>query len=138
MTHIASSVPGRIRLKDMALRDPETLARLEAALNAQEGVSSTRGNAAVGSVVVHYERSRVKPGQIVQATVAILGSTSPTTGRPFKRRVNRYAKLGALATLTTSLVLAASGRKYAHAIAGGAFLACLGTHLYIHRRSITR
>lgn len=138
MTHIASSVPGRIRFRDTALRDPSALAGLESVLGALDGVTSTHGNAVAGSIVVRYERARIKPGGIVQAVAATLGGARPGAARPLKLRVNRYVKIGALSTLSVSLMLAAARRRGAHAALGCAFLACLGAHLYINRRTLMR
>lgn len=53
-------------------------------------------------------------------------------------QVNRYAKAGMLGSLSASLALAATGQKRLHAVTGGIFVACLGVHLGVHRRSLLR
>jgi hypothetical protein len=77
---------------------------------------------------------------VIDATVDKILSAPllPVDRRSIKRRVNRYAKAGMLGSLATSLALAAAGQKRWHAVSGGIFVACLGVHLSIYRRSLLR
>lgn len=153
MKRIVSSVPGRLRLRDPALRRPQPLQRLSAALEALAGVLFVDANARAGSVVVFYDEARVNRQEAEAAVEALAGAAlgayppagqagQPRAGaRPprsasLRVRINRQAKRGMLASLATSLLLA--GGKRWHAASGGVFLAFLAIHLAVHRRHLLR
>lgn len=142
MTRIVSSLPGRIRVRDPALRAPDRLDLLEQTLATLEGVAGLRGNAAAGSIVLHYDAGRVDveafERTVDEAVDAVLAAPRRKGRHRLRNRVNRAAKLGMLGSLGTSLVLAAAGQKHWHAVAGGVFVACLGVHLAVHRKHILR
>lgn len=54
------------------------------------------------------------------------------------RKLNRAAKAGMLLSLAASLAFAADGKRRAHVVSGGVFVACLGLHLWHHRGRMTR
>lgn len=149
---IASSLPGRLRLRHRALRDPEQLAKLRAALALWPGVLALEPNARAGSLLIHYDPLRPEPQpfdeRAVTAAQDLLGIRSAGAGvghrhvdRPAglpRVKVNRWAKQGMLASLAVSLALAAAGSKTWHAIAGIAFLHGLAVHLWIHRQRLIR
>lgn len=142
MSRIVSSIPGRIRARDTALRQPERLARLHAALGATAGVLSASANAAAGSLVLHYDAARI-PVEDMEAIVEAAVDAElarPKNGLPpsTRVRINRCAKYGMLGSLGISLALAASGQKRWHALSGALFVACLGVHLTVHRRHLLR
>lgn len=144
MARIVSSLPGRIRLRDPALRQADRLARLSAVLQALAGVQAVEGNVKAGSLVLRYEAA----GADVDAMEAAVESAAdaefarPRPGlnlQPSTRvRINRYAKRGMLISLAASLALAAAGRKRWHAATGGVFVAFLAAHLLVHRRHLLR
>ncbi len=142
MTRVAASIPGRIRVRDSGLRHAGRLARLRAAFLALEGVHAVEGNAAAGSIVVRYNAARVAPEDMEEAVERAVEAelARPASSVPPSRRVrlNRAAKYGMLASLGTSLVLAAAGARRWHAATGLVFVACLGVHLGVHRRHILR
>jgi len=142
MSRIVSSLPGRIRVRDRVLRNRVRLERLEAALIKIEGVTSLQSNSGAGSVVLHFDAARADAERLEAAVDtavdAVLATPLPAGKRSVKMRVNRYAKVGMLTSLTTSLVLAAAGQKRWHAVTGAIFVACLGVHLGVHRRSLLR
>lgn len=142
MTRIVSSLPGRIRLRDPALRQPDRLARLGAALEALAGVLAVEGNLKAGCLVVRYEAAGREVEAMEAAVEALVDAefSRPRPGlRPSTRvRLNRYAKRGMAVSLGASLVLAAAGYKRWHILTGGAFVACLAVHLAVHRRHLWR
>lgn len=142
MTRIVSSIPGRIRLRDNALRQADRLERLSAALTAMEGVLSVDGNVKAGSLVLRYE-ARAGDVDTMEAAVEQAADAEFSRPRPGLKpstrvRLNRYAKRGMAVSLGASLVLAAAGYKRWHILTGGAFVACLAVHLAVHRRHLFR
>lgn len=142
MSRVASSIPGRIRVRDTALRQPDRLARLHATLQAVDGVHDVESKPATGSVIVHYNAAHFAPEametlveQHVDAELARPRSKFPPSTR---MRINRAAKAGMLGSLAVSLALAATGNKRWHAASGLVFVACLGVHLTVHRRHLLR
>lgn len=139
MSRIASSIPGRIRVRDPKLRVPERLERLRSALAAGDGVTSTEINPVAGSLLLYYDAAATAPEimeSFVDAAVdAELASPRPDTAQT---RLNRYAKHGMLASLAVSLAFAAAGNKRWHALSGGLFLAALGVHLAHHRQRLLK
>ncbi len=156
MTRIVSSIPGRIRLRDPALRQPDRLERLCAALQAMDGALSVEGNGKAGSVVLYYRPGALAVDAVEAVVEQVVGVEVSTVRvnaakmdaksarpRPMLKpstrvRLNRYAKRGMLVSLPISLALAAAGRKRWHAVSGGAFVACLLVHMAVHRRHLIR
>jgi hypothetical protein len=145
MSRIVSSLPGRIRVRDKALRNQTRLEKLEAELRRMEGFTSLQTNLGAGSVVLHFDAARTDAATLetaveaaVDAALAAPLAKSQAGPSSLKRQANRYAKAGMLGSLTTSLALAAVGRKRWHAVTGGVFVACLGVHLGVYRRSLLR
>lgn len=142
MIHVASSIPGRIRIRAPGLRNPGCLARVQASLAPLAGVLDVEVNAMAGSVVVRYDAAATAPEdmetQVEQQVERELerprGAFRPST----RVRVNRVAKYAMLGSLATSLALAAAGNKRWHALTGVVFVACLGVHLGVHRRHLLR
>ncbi len=58
MSRIVSALPGRIRLRDPALRAPRTNERLQDVIAKFDGVRSVEGRAQSGSVVLLYDATR--------------------------------------------------------------------------------
>ena len=147
-TRVASSVPGRMRLRGERLRDSSVLEQLSGKIARWRHVSAVDANPRTGSLLVHYDAARLKPDVFAsRISKAIAGqhrpkapgaSQPPAHGGTPRVRINRYAKRGMLISLAASLVLAGAGRKRWHALIGGAFLASLALHLWVHRRHILR
>ncbi|MBI2306368.1 MAG: cation transporter [Rhodocyclales bacterium] len=142
MTRIVAAIPGRIRIRDGGLRQPDRQDRLHLALAALPGVLSCRGNPVTGSVVVHYDAARVPAARmetlVEQAVDAELALPRDKAAIGRRLRINRIAKYGMLGSLGASLALAAAGNKRWHAATGIVFVACLGVHLATHRRQLLR
>jgi hypothetical protein len=137
-----SSVPGRLRIRDHALRNAWLCSQLTARLSGTDGVISLDTNSRAGSVTILYETRRAKAETIeaaVDALVAELRARQPERhGKSTQRRLNRAAKVGMIGSLTASMALAATGNKRWHAATGAIFLSCLGVHLAVHRRHLVR
>ncbi|EIC30070.1 hypothetical protein Metal_2334 [Methylomicrobium album BG8] len=142
MSRIVSSLPGRIRVRDNRLRHQARLDILEVELGKIAGITELQANARAGSVVVNFDPGQVDMAFLESQVDAVvdkaLDAPLAKSKRPMKMRVNRYAKVGMLGSLATSLALAATGQKRGHAVAGGLFVACLGVHLTTHRKSLLR
>lgn len=141
MTRIASSSPGRLRVKDPALRGRDCLSRVHKELAPLEGVRELRPNLVAGSIVVFFDHGEVSPAKLEQRIEQALDAAlaAPRKARrSIHNRVNRAAKIGMLGSLGASLALAATGNKRWHAVTGGVFVACLGVHLGLHRKALLR
>ncbi|MCQ8129145.1 HMA2 domain-containing protein [Methylomonas rivi] len=142
MNRIVSSTPGRIRVRDKRLRNPARLDILEAELLKIEAINELHPNAAAGSMVVIFDPEQIDLSafevKVDAAADRALDASLSTENRSMKMRINRYAKVGMLGSLATSLALVAAGQKKGHAVAGGLFMACLGVHLTTHRKSLLR
>lgn len=139
MSRIASSLPGRIRVRDPQLRQPGRLERLRDMLAAGEGVASTEINPVTGSLLLHYNAATTPP-EIMESFVDLAVDAELAAPRPETAytRLNRYAKRGMLGSLALSLAFAAAGHKRWHIVGGGLFLVALGAHLMVHRERLLR
>lgn len=147
MIRIVSSLPGRLRLRGDALRDPAALRRLSDDVARWRHVAAVEANPRTGSLLVHYDAARLKPETFearIAAAFAAPASAAPHPARAAAHggtprvRANRYAKRAMLISLAVSLLLAGAGRKRWHALAGGLFVASLAVHLWVHRRHVFR
>jgi hypothetical protein len=153
MIRIVSSIPGRLRLRVAAPGAPAALDRLRSQIEQWEAVGSVAINPRTGSLLVHYDATRLTAARLeecARAAAATLvraaakvgsgGTALPprTHGGTPRVRANRLAKRGMLASLALSLVLAALGNKRGHWLAGALFLHALAVHLWAHRRHLFR
>jgi len=141
MKRIVSAVPGRFRIKDSAFGEAAVSDKIVERLKQEVSVLSTRVNNGANSIVVHYDEGRMLATDMHQRTEQLLAELlgkSPTHRRRRSKRlrINRYAKIGALTSLAASMAFAASGHKRLHGVTGSVFLACLGVHLAVFRRTL--
>ena len=108
-----------------ALRSPVRLVRLEAQLARIEHVRTTESSARVGYLLLHFDAARTDIARMEAAVDAATDAELRTPlapavprKRPLKLQSNRYAKVGMLATLGSSLALAATGTKRWHTALG--------------------
>ncbi|MBK1687591.1 HMA2 domain-containing protein [Rubrivivax gelatinosus] len=149
---IVSSVPGRLRLRDARLRRDALRDAVLARLDSLPALRTLRANAAAGSVVVEYDGTRVDEAAMCREVLDAVApwlpareaapSPAPAAARPRRpgrrRQLARATNVGMLASLGSSLALAAAGAKAAHVATGSVFLGLLGVHLAMHRRSLLR
>lgn len=152
MPKIVSSLPGRLRIRHCALQSLAVQARCSALFAALPEVITASGNPRAGSITVQYALDG-RPAEVIAAEIGALAARElagcaaaeqgteqacPARSSAGGLRLNRFAKRSMLASLSTSLLLAATGNKRWHAISGGLFVAGLAVHLYTHRRHILR
>ncbi|MDO4905533.1 MAG: hypothetical protein Q4A16_08300 [Lautropia sp.] len=86
-------------------------------------------------------------GHVVGKVAPVLGNVAQwmqTAGRHnhgkgrWQRTANRYAKRGMMLSLGSSLGLAVAGAKHGHIVSGSAFVAALGVHLLVHRKTLLK
>lgn len=145
---MASRLPGRIRLRDRALRDHRRHDALRAELAGRDGMVSVEGNLATGSLLLTYDVARVSPAEM-EAGVAIAVASALTDPKAptqavtavrrwrLLRRLNLYAKFGMLGSLAVSLA-AAGASKRLHVAAGGLSVALMLVHMAVHRRHLLK
>ena len=144
---LASSVPGRIRLRDPALREPQRSARLKAALMEVGSMMTVEANPISGSLLLRYDVTQCDRTAMEEKVMALTAhefgscTTRPRkrpAGRATARRLNRFAKLSMLGCFPISLVFAAMGGKRLHAVTGVLFSLAMLLHLAIHRRHVLK
>lgn len=145
---VASSLPGRLRLKHAVLRRPAVNARLAAEIAGWAGVAATTGHAGAGSLLVLYDADVVAPADMRARAAALVLSHVPAVPADAAAKddldlwaaigsLNRPAKIGMMATLGASMAALAVNRRL-HAAFGGAYLGLLAVHLLKHRRKLVR
>ncbi|MDR3212966.1 MAG: hypothetical protein LBT71_03465 [Azoarcus sp.] len=135
MPLIASSIPGRIRIRHKSLTDAGRGERLRAAFLAFDGIVRVDVSPAASSLIVHYDAAAI-PAETMEAVADEIVAAELRAMRSEHKRglgMNRYAKYGMLLSLAATFALAARGKRRAHALSGCFFAACLGAHLYFHR-----
>lgn len=148
---IVASVPGRMRLRDARLRSAAVADAVGATLQTLPGCRSLRTNPGAASLVLDYDASLCDEAAMRRAVLdavapwfgaaaAAPAAVATPTRRPLsrKRRVNRWAKYGMMATLGSSLAAAAAGARGVHVLTGAAFLGFLGVHVVGYRRTLLR
>jgi len=159
---IASSIPGRLRLRHAVLRKADRLTRLQLLVADWPQVREIQVNPAAGSLLIHYDadalpeaecRQRCEaalagllpqatqaPAQVAANTVAAPAAHAPRTRSPRARakRANQMAKRGMMVSLAASMILGAIGAKKWHIWTGIAFLHALGVHMWVYRHSLLK
>lgn len=158
MSLVASSIPGRLRLRHIALRNATRLEQLKKTIADWPYVQSVTVNARTGSVLVHYDEQAWGEGtddcvrrielaalqllpqspQMSQAPAVRVAPRGGTGGGTRRVRANRMAKRGMLVSLAISMLLAAAGNKRWHALSGVMFLHALAVHLWVHRHHVLK
>ncbi len=145
MNRIASSLPGRIRVRDKSLRDQLRLNELKQELSKIAAITSLQDNVRTGSVLLRFDTDAIETptleANIISAVDKINGKPAAPERLLTKKNINRYNKIAMLASFGTSLALLAKRRRTwrrLHALTGYVFVANLGVHLYIYRKSLFR
>lgn len=156
---IASHVPGRIRVRHAALRVPERMADLDAALravlDAVGDTGSVTANLAAGSLVICYdhgtETGAATETAILDGVARCLGlapisaRASHAVHRHRRKRKNSFSltdlnqpvKIGMMASMAVSL-LALAGNRRLHASAGAVYVLLVLLHMATYRRTLFR
>ena len=138
LTRIASSSPGRIRVRDPALRNRNRIEAVVQALEAIDAVHDIKMNVAAGSVVLHYDPEMIALDELEHHIDAAVVASAKSGRKTLRRYANRVAKAGMLGSLGASLALVATGNKRWHSVTGGLFVACLAVHLGLQRKTVLR
>ena len=144
MSRIVSSLPGRIRVRDKRLREPGKLRELSTELAKIDAITELQGNARTGSVVVNFDPAAIEIAALEAKLDAAVDKVLADTLKPpllTKKRVNRYNKIAMVGSLAASLALTMTRRKRwrrLHALTGYVFVANLGVHLYLYRKTLFR
>ena len=142
MSRIVSSLPGRIRIRDKRLRDQARLNELRKELLKIAAITELRGDARTGSVVVSFDSNVIEIAaletKLDSAVDKVLAEPPPLLT---KKHINRYNKIVMTGSLVVSLAFATVRQKRLrrwHALTGYLFVANLGVHLYLYRKSLFR
>ncbi len=144
MNRIVSSIPGRVRIRDKALRNLTRLRRLESLLQELKAISVLRTNPTTGSVLVYFDQRLMSNAELElaldQAVNEVLKIPLPTKRHSsLKKRLNRYSKWLMLVSLVASLAFATKRRtRRWHILTGNIFIAGLLVHLSIYRKLLFR
>ncbi|MDD3529660.1 MAG: hypothetical protein PHS77_07255 [Gallionellaceae bacterium] len=151
MTCIASSIPGRMRLRHPALRDPARMQQLLVAIGTWPGTLGHIVNTRTGSLLLTYDPSLIKEADCrarAESAIEALAPASPPPAeakarsprhsRIVSKRINTMSKRTMLASLAASMLLAAVGAKRGHIWTGLVFLHALGAHLWVYRRTLLK
>lgn len=144
MNRIVSSLPGRIRIRDKRLRDQARLNELRKELLNIAAIAELKGNVRTGSVVVHFDPAAIEIAALetkLDAAVDKVLAEPLTPPLLTKKNLNRYNKIAMVGSLAASLALATARKRrwrHWHALTGYLFVANLGVHLYLYRKSLFR
>lgn len=153
--NLASRLPGRLRLRDRALRARELHETLIAEFQSWPGIVSVESSLNTGSILLHYDVEQVAQAdmeaKVMAAAAALLGTAEPVASeapahvrpeapayrRALARRLNRYSKVGMMVSLPLSLVALAASKRM-HAAAGSLFVVLMLAHMAVHRRHLLK
>ena len=151
---IASSIEGRVRIRDDRLKDPLMGEIIRKTLTARPDIKDVSVNRKAGSLLISYhtpmslgglmdllaphmkeEKRAEGPGNPGDSPkIAVLRRVLPELNATRRRWVRR----GMLGSLSISLLGAASDFKKLHVISGLGFVGILGIHLFDKRRLLFR
>jgi hypothetical protein len=149
MPSIASAIPGRIRLRFSNVETGQQLEAFSLSCREQSAVTSVRINLPARSLILHFDPDTCPLATMLEwleTRLTVVGkaaavSTPAKPGkrpRPLKLRINRVAKIGAISSLTASMIWAATGNKRLHIVSGAVFLGFLAVHMGVYRRNLVR
>lgn len=144
MSRIVSSLPGRIRVRDKRLRDPERMAELKQSLNNIAAITALSDDVRTGSVVVNFDPAAIDIADLEalldSAVDGALNDRLPLRTIS-KKQFNRYNKIAMTGTLAASLALTLARQKHWrrwHALTGYWFVASVAVHMVIYRKTLFR
>lgn len=147
---ITSFVEGRVRFRDEALKNPETVESVLGMLNGVEGVVSATPNLRTGSMLVYYDSEVIDQETLKQAAAAFEGhfgtaarSDGFKSGKDCKCKwvlpawfCGRRGEANLLGGALSATVLALLAGRRAHACVGGLFCLLSLKHIYGRRKQM--
>lgn len=143
---IVSSVDGRLRIRDDALRNPSTARALEKRLLALKGIVEVKINQRIGSLLVLYDEAVTGIKGIRDAVAGYLDVRRPIRDTVVRKRgkersvIRRISKkvsnIGMLASLAFSVIAAILGAEGLHVASGALFLFFFAMHFSRHRELV--
>lgn len=149
---VASSLDGRVRVRDEGLKKEPLITRVREALLATPGVSGVEANPRVGSLLILYSAALTAVEKILKTVSDLLGSGEEVRGpaqpvqslgkMPFAGKLSlsipprvksKLVNIGMLASLVLSLAAAVFGLKKLHVLTGIVFVLLFGDHFYQRR-----
>lgn len=146
MSKIVSSIPGRIRVRDKNLRSHDRLDLLKKELSNIAAITELQENVRTGSLLIRFDREAIELAAIkssIDSAVDTVIGMLPKPHTPLsKKNFNRINKLIMISSFGVSIGALAiptlSYRRFWHQSTGWLFVAALGGHLYIYRKSVKR
>lgn len=144
MIRIVSALSGRLRLKGTTLSSPEFVEETRERFLALPGALAARSNLRAQSLILEYDPAILTPDALIaelaplQPETACAWNSAAAPLRAQRKEINRYAKIGAMATLAVSMGALAVKQKTLHAVTGALFLLFLAPHMGIHRKKLLK
>ena len=142
MNRIVSSLPGRIRIRDKRLRDQARLNELKKELLKIAAITELKSDARTGSVVVNFDSNLIEIAALeAKLDLAVDKVLAEPVQLLTKKQLNRYDKIAMVGSLAASLAFGVARQKRFrrwHALTGYFFVANLGVHLYLYRKTLFR
>ncbi len=142
MNRIVSSLPGRIRIRDKRLRDQARLNELKKELLKIAAITELKSDARTGSVVVNFDSNLIEIAALeAKLDLAVDKVLAEPVQLLTKKQLNRYNKIAMVGSLAASLAFGVARQKRFrrwHALTGYFFVANLGVHLYLYRKTLFR
>lgn len=142
MLEIASSSPGRLRVRHPAFRNTSDVVERARQLSRLPGVGQVEPNFTVGSILVTYDASRLHEAEIL-GSLGLPAPPPPEPDGPGETVAQgglrpHLLNAGLLGTLGLTVAGAALGRRTLHVTAGILFLVAVGAHLLVGRGGQTQ
>ena len=142
MNRIVSSLPGRIRIRDKRLRDQARLNELKKELLKIAAITELKSDARTGSGVVNFDSNLIEIAALeAKLDLAVDKVLAEPVQLLTKKQLNRYDKIAMVGSLAASLAFGVARQKRFrrwHALTGYFFVANLGVHLYLYRKTLFR
>lgn len=142
MNRIVSSLPGRIRIRDKRLRDQARLNELKKELLKIATITELKSDARTGSVVVNFDSNLIEIAALeAKLDLAVDKVLAEPVQLLTKKQLNRYNKIAMVGSLAASLAFGVARQKRFrrwHVLTGYFFVANLGVHLYLYRKTLFR
>ncbi len=136
-----SVTPGRIRLRNKALKAEELAYTLRDQLLEVRGVVQVQINKRIGSILILFDKAKTNAEKILCDLAGVLGidreKIKKTINTITGKKARQYVKQGMLVTLGIGLGAALFSEKW-HIAFGLVFTKLVALHLYQNRRTLMK